>query len=50
MAIGKWDEKIAVEYVAILYMGIPVSLNVEQTLTGGELYPRKLSNSMFSYY
>ena len=47
MAIGKWDEKIAVEYVAILYMGIPVSLNVEQTLTGGELYPRKLSNSMF---
>jgi AcrR family transcriptional regulator len=47
MAIGKWDENLAVEYVAILYMGIPVSLNVDQTLSGDELYPRKFSDSMF---
>lgn len=47
IAAGKWDEKVPVEYVAILYMGIPVSLNVELTLSGGELYPREFSDRMF---
>ena len=36
IAIGKWDESIPVENVAMLYMGIPISLNVELILSGGE--------------
>jgi AcrR family transcriptional regulator len=47
IAIGKWDEKIMVEYAAMLYMGIPVSLNIEMMLNGGNLYPREFSNKMF---
>lgn len=38
IAIGKWDESIPVEYVAMLYMGIPVSLNIELILSGGEFH------------
>ena len=47
IAAGKWDEKITVEYVAMLYMGIPVSLNVELMLNRGDLYPHEFSNRMF---
>ena len=36
IAIGKWDESIPVENVAMLYMGIPVSLNIELVLSRGE--------------
>lgn len=36
IALGKWDESIAVETVAMIYMGIPVSLNIELVLSGGE--------------
>lgn len=38
IAIGKWDETIGVENVAMLYMGIPVSFNVNLVLSGGEFY------------
>ena len=38
IAIGKWDESIPVENVAMLYMGIPVSLNIELVLSGGEFH------------
>jgi len=38
IAIGIWDEAIPVENVAMLYMGIPVSLNIELVLTGGEFH------------
>lgn len=38
IAIGKWDESIAVENIAMLYMGIPVSLNIDLVLGGGEFY------------
>ncbi len=47
IAAAKWDEKIPVEYVAMLYMGIPVSLNVELMLNDGELYPHEFSDRMF---
>lgn len=47
IAVAKWDEKIPVEYVAMLYMGIPVSLNVELMLNDGELYPHEFSDRMF---
>ena len=46
IAAARWDEKIQVEYVAMLYMGIPVSLNVELMLNDGELYPHEFSDRM----
>ena len=38
IALGTWDEGIPVENVAMLYMGIPVSLNIELILNGGEFH------------
>lgn len=38
IALGKWDESISVEDVATLYMGIPVSVNVNLVLSGGEFH------------
>ena len=38
IALGIWDETIAVENVAMIYMGIPVSLNIELVLSGGEFH------------
>ncbi|GAB4318334.1 MAG: hypothetical protein Kow00127_10340 [Bacteroidales bacterium] len=35
---GIWDESIQVESLASMYMGIPVSLNIELILNGGELH------------
>lgn len=38
IALGEWDEGVPVENIAMLYMGIPVSLNIELILNGGEFY------------
>jgi AcrR family transcriptional regulator len=38
IALGFWDEGIPVENVAMLYMGIPVSLNIELILSGGAFH------------
>lgn len=38
IARGEWDESIPVENVAMIYMGIPVSLNIELILNGGEFH------------
>jgi len=38
IALGTWDESVPVENVAMLYMGIPVSLNIELILNGGEFH------------
>ncbi len=38
IALGIWDENIPVENVAMLYMGIPITLNIELVLNGGELH------------
>ena len=35
---GTWDDQIPVENLAMLYMGIPVSLNIELILSGGEFH------------
>jgi len=35
IAIGIWNESMDVEYIAKLYMGIPVSLNIELVLSSG---------------
>lgn len=46
IALGIWDENIHVEHVAMLYMGIPVSLNVELILNGGEFHVQTYCNHM----
>lgn len=38
IALNLWDERIPVENVAMLYMGIPVSLNIELVLNSGEFH------------
>lgn len=46
IALGKWDERIAVENVAMIYMGIPVSLNIELVLSGGEFHVENFCTKM----
>jgi AcrR family transcriptional regulator len=46
IAIGKWDESISVENVAMLYMGIPVSFNVYLALSGGEYHVDNFCSKM----
>jgi len=46
IAFGKWDESISVEDVATLYMGIPVSVNVNLVLDGGEFHLDNFCNRM----
>ena len=46
IALGIWDESIAVENVAMIYMGIPVSLNIELVLSGGEFHVDNFCNKM----
>jgi len=41
-----WDETTPVEDVAMLYMGIPVSVNIELILREGEFYPEEFCNKM----
>jgi hypothetical protein len=38
MALGHWDESMPVENIAMLYMGIPISLNIEVILNDGEFH------------
>lgn len=47
IAMGAWDERIPVENVAMLYMGIPVSLNIELVLNGGEFHLDNFCHRMF---
>ena len=44
--IGIWDENISVENLAMLYMGIPVSLNVDLVLSGKEFNSDNFCNKM----
>lgn len=46
ISIGQWDKSIAVEDVAMLYMGIPVSLNIQLVLSGGEFKIDNFCNNM----
>ena len=46
IASGEWDNKIPVENLAMLYMGIPVSLNIELILSGGEFHTDNYCNRM----
>ena len=46
IALGKWDERIPIENLAMLYMGIPVSLNIDLVLSGGEFHSENFCNRM----
>lgn len=46
IASGKWDDSVPVENLAMLYMGIPVSLNIEMILSGGEFHVNNYCNHM----
>lgn len=46
IAAGTWDEAIPVENVAMLYMGIPVSLNIDLILSGGEFHADNFCSRM----
>ena len=46
IALGMWDESIPVDNVAMLYMGIPVSLNIELILSRGEFHIDNFCNKM----
>lgn len=46
IANDTWDESVPVEYVAMLYMGIPVSLNIELILSGGEFHADNFCGQM----
>ena len=46
ISAGTWDESIPVDNLAMLYMGIPVSLNIEMILSGGEFHIDNYCNMM----
>lgn len=46
ITLGIWDENTPVENVAMLYMGIPVSLNIELVLSGGEFQEKNFCHRM----
>jgi len=46
IALGEWDESIPVENLAMLYMGIPVSLNIDLILSGGEFHADNFCSKM----
>ncbi|MBN2638222.1 MAG: TetR/AcrR family transcriptional regulator [Bacteroidales bacterium] len=43
---GIWNNNISVENIAMLYMGIPVSLNIELILNGGNLQAENFCQNM----
>jgi len=46
IALGKWKENIPVENVAMLYMGIPVSLNIELIFNRSEFHINDFCSKM----
>jgi len=43
---GTWDKGVPVESLSMLYMGIPVSLNIELILSGGKFHANNFCSSM----
>lgn len=46
IAAGTWNKDVPVESLAMLYMGIPVSLNIELILSGGKFHADNFCGSM----
>lgn len=48
IALGIWDESTDVEQVAMLYMGIPVALNIELVFGGGVFHRENFCSRMMT--
>jgi AcrR family transcriptional regulator len=46
IALGNWDESTDVEQIAMLYMGIPVALNIELVFGGGVFHRENFCDRM----
>lgn len=46
IALGIWDESTDVEQIAMLYMGIPVALNIELVFAGGVFHRENFCDRM----
>lgn len=46
IALGQWDESIPVENIAMLYMGIPISINIELILNNGVFHTGSFCSKM----
>jgi AcrR family transcriptional regulator len=46
ISAGTWDKGVPVESLSMLYMGIPVSLNIEMILSGGTFHANNFCISM----
>lgn len=46
ITIGIWDPDVSVENLATLYMGIPMTMNIELNIHSGEDYPRDFCEQM----
>ncbi len=48
IAIGTWDESLHVDNIAMLYMGIPVTVNIELILNGGQFHSQNFCQQMMT--
>lgn len=48
IALGTWDEGISAEDFSSLYMGIPISLNIEMVLNKNDVDPENFCKRMFN--
>jgi AcrR family transcriptional regulator len=46
IAMGLWDDQINVDRVSMIYLGIPVTLNIELVLNGGLFYQNDFCRQM----
>jgi AcrR family transcriptional regulator len=47
IAMGIWDEQVNVERVSMIYLGIPITLNIELVLNGGLFYQSDFCRQIF---
>jgi AcrR family transcriptional regulator len=46
IALGIWDDQVNVDRVSMIYLGIPVTLNIELVLNGGLFYQNDFCRQM----
>jgi AcrR family transcriptional regulator len=46
IAMGIWDDQVNVDRVSMIYLGIPVTLNIELVLSGGLFYQNDFCRQM----
>lgn len=48
ISVGLWDESLHVENIAMLYMGIPVTVNIELILNEGQFHSENFCQQMMA--